>query len=688
MSTPLSPRAQLRAIALVLIAVPRCDCSNHANPLGGDGGAGDGSIPPGLNALSISPINAQLATDGIHPAQQTYTVTAHFAGGATTDVSAQATLTLGDPTIGTLVGPQFTSALTAGVSLISAQYGTTSTTTKLTVKLARTATVAPDPGLPVLPPDPGPIFTRAPNDPGRAPELIYPNDGVMLPPNLGGVEVHYRSGSMNTLFAVHFVGAALDLTVYTRCSALADGCLLNLSGSLWTALSNAGKGGDPVALSIVGTDDRGSGAGTSATFHLRFAAQPVRGGLYYWTTSNGTGILRLEFGAQGTAPQRFFPFSGGGCYGCHALSKNGLRMSLSENGQFDGRLILLDVPSETILHDADNADREQFQSWAPTSDRFVAEYGDDNPPNTDLRIRSGSTAAVLETIPIGNETSHPDWSPLGDRIIFTWVTHHYSSQRPGRCGIGYVSKTPTGWSAPMLLIQPQDGLNHYYPSFSPDGQFFVYDVSHCARSREIYGDECDADSDPSSKLHAMAANGGAAIPLDNANRPGVADGTSSDLTNSFPRWAPFVDPQRFDGSGRVMWMTFSSRRNYGLRTPGPGQNGLSSLWLWMVAIDPDRIMAGSDGSFAAFALPFQDLTTSNHIAQWAAQVVPPTPGLDGGMGCVQGDIVKCDGGSSTGGDAGQCLQPGDTCDPNQGACCSGSICSSQGGGLYVCKPKF
>ena len=43
----------------------------------------------------------------------------------------------------------------------------------------------------------------------------------------------------------------------------------------------------------------------------------------------------------------------------------------------------------------------------------------------------------------------------------------------------------------------------------------------------------------------------------------------------------------------------------------------------MAAIDPDKIADGEDGSFAAFALPFQDITTSNHIAQWTTKVVGP-----------------------------------------------------------------
>jgi len=36
--------------------------------------------------------------------------------------------------------------------------------------------------------------------------------------------------------------------------------------------------------------------------------------------------------------------------------------------------------------------------------------------------------------------------------------------------------------------------------------------------------------------------------------------------------------------------------------------------IWMVGVVPK--IGGGDPSFTAFCLPFQDITTSNHIAQW------------------------------------------------------------------------
>jgi hypothetical protein len=45
----------------------------------------------------------------------------------------------------------------------------------------------------------------------------------------------------------------------------------------------------------------------------------------------------------------------------------------------------------------------------------------------------------------------------------------------------------------------------------------------------------------------------------------------------------------------------------------------------MFAIDPDKVLAGEDGSYAPFFLPFQDLTTSNHIAEWTQHIYTDTP---------------------------------------------------------------
>ena len=60
--------------------------------------------------------------------------------------------------------------------------------------------------------------------------------------------------------------------------------------------------------------------------------------------------------------------------------------------------------------------------------------------------------------------------------------------------------------------------------------------------------------------------------------------------------------------------------------------------LWMAAFFPDR--ASGERSSPAFRLPFQDLATGNHIAQWAEIVDRQT--CDDPSDCGTGEL--CDGG--------------------------------------------
>src|SRR5690606_35808857 len=94
-------------------------------------------------------------------------------------------------------------------------------TTQLQVRVSGAITPAEDApeAQPALPADPAAHFRGTPA-PARAPILVYPNDGVLLPPNLGQLEVHFRPGAaQNTLYEVRFESAASTLTHYTRCYA-------------------------------------------------------------------------------------------------------------------------------------------------------------------------------------------------------------------------------------------------------------------------------------------------------------------------------------------------------------------------------------------------------------------------------------------------------------------------------------
>src|SRR5262249_50817292 len=145
----------------------------------------------------------------------------------------------------------------------------------------------------------------------RNPELVYPNDGVLLPPNLFEIEVHFRPGPAdNTLFEIAFANELTDVHAYARCTPVGDpidpGCLYVPTREVWTGLAETNRGAAPLSLRVKATDDAGAFVGSSGEHKLRFAPADVRGALYYWTTSQGSAVMRWNFGDTARRdPERF-----------------------------------------------------------------------------------------------------------------------------------------------------------------------------------------------------------------------------------------------------------------------------------------------------------------------------------------------------------------------------------------------
>lgn len=108
---------------------------------------------------------------------------------------------------------------------------------------------------------------------------------------------------------------------------------------------------------------------------------------------------------------------------------------------------------------------------------------------------------------------------------------------------------------------------------------------------------------PDAELWVVHRDGGEPMRL---NRATSAHG------DSWPKW----DPTLYQHRGRpLMWMTFSSRRPYGLRLDA-GERAQ----LFMTAFDPQAPEGGDAVIYPAFWLPFQEIESGNHIAQWVTSV--------------------------------------------------------------------
>lgn len=651
------PSLLLALGALLVATASGCDCGGNltTNPRrdGGEPPGDDATTPPitGLVTLRVEPADATLVVSAGAPATQSYRALGTFDDGTERDLTDLASFRLiGVPIVGAFAANVFTSTTAhGGRARVEARVNGRVGTAALRVVIRETIAVPPSGTEPALPGDPGALFGGA-DDPARAPSLVYPNDGVVLPPNLGRVEIHWLRGpATNTLFEVAFANDVTDVRAYVRCERPAgvrdDGCIWEPTGAVWTYVAETNRGGMPLEVRVRATDDAGSSVGSSEALDVRFARDALEGTIYYWTTSSGS-IVRYDFGAAAGMAERVMgpaETTSGRCVGCHAVSRDGRKIVGSVGGQNRGGVLMYDLESYTPLwnRSADDDHVLQFASFRPDGEQLAAVYGDDARGTMgiflhDVRCEGAATGTcgdVIGTIANeGREVSHPSWSPVSGRwIAFTDVGDAgATSQRPRHGAIALVETDGSTWSAPSVLVPRADGINRYNPDWAPDESFLVYSESTCPGG-DVNHRDCNADSDPSATVWAIPRAGGASVRLARAGAPGVMDEGRTELNDTFPRMAPFtfvLDTGDL-GDRSLMYVSFASTRAYGLRT-APGGNvesGGRGTYLWMAGVLPDAVARGDDPSFAAFALPFQDLETSNHIAAWTTESVG-MPGPD------------------------------------------------------------
>lgn len=541
-------------------------------------------------SIRIEPANAILRIQDSEPVSQTFLVFAVDENGDEINVTPQATLAIEMTSLGSFDGPTLTTTSNrVGRTGIIASYLDLEARVETTII---TLHVVEDPLMPDNIPE---RFEMA--QPGISPPtLVYPSSNVMVPSNLGSIEFHFLPGGTNDIFAVDFVGDLQQIRFYTYCRDVFNGCYFAPNADAWSLLLDAGRGQAPLYYSVTGIDSslQTPLASTSDSRTIGFSFYDVQGGLYYWAASSGA-VMRYDFGLAGQYPERFLDTAQTGateCVGCHALSRDGSLIAVG-----------LDIPGPAEVETYVVATRERMWNVGGALGGG-ANFFTYSPDNSALILSNGISMSMHDAqtgdhvADISTRGTMPDWSPDGQHLIYTRPVEPVQCPVPQFCSAVSVNQgelvlTDTAtWQTTDVLVPSTSEQNNYYPSFSPDSEWIVY-------NQTLMGSSYDAQD---ARIWAVHRSGGPPLQLHQASPEPGGD--------SWPKWSPFVD-EYYDG--QLMWLTFSSTRDYGLRTSMPTQ-------VWMVAFDPARANAGLDPSFAAFWLPFQNPLSSNHIAQWVEQI--------------------------------------------------------------------
>ena len=564
--------------------------------------------------LELSPANLTVTIVDGEPVVQAYQATLIGNDGSRRDVTNEARFVLDDPDYGAFSGATLeVSGHGAGPVRVSAATPGAIGDTTLSVVVQATV-VAPE-----LSPDTPALFDVAVEDPARAPHIAYPADGVIVPPNLGQLDIHWTASpaaATDDLFQVSITNPYLDIRLFTAGLDPVDPAIkfwTMIPPALWATIASARQ---RVKVAVTGTSAAAPATkGTSEIQLLDVANEDARGGVYYWSITRmaaDTGIYRYDISRPEVPPAPMFPAgtSPSPCMGCHALSRDGTKIAMTLDNP-DMRATVLEVGNrgQLIRYDQTAQQFWNFASFSADGAKLVTVF------QGAMSLRStygGAILTDLENSP-GMVATHPELAPDNSRLV--------SVEAPDGGGTvgGLIDLFATQGSlvvrtfddaantfGPITMLVPADPAQmhaNFYPSFSPDGEWILFTRT-----------TGPAYSDPSAQTWVVKADGSQPpIPLAAANLTG-------NLTSSWARWVPFA--QTFGPAQEPMYyVSFSSMRPYGVRLPA-----LATPQIWMAPFFPARARAGLDPSGPAFRLPFQDVTAGNHVAQWTEAVVTTSGG--------------------------------------------------------------
>ncbi len=538
--------------------------------------------------LSIGPPTSTLTIVNDAPVMEAFTATLTYPDGTSRDATAETHFTI-DSTFGAFDHQNLTMTVAGKTAVI----GTWVDKVAMAEVIARLKDIRIDPSLPANVGD----WFSTPEDPSHAPVVVYPAPDVAMPRNVGDFEIHWTDASANDVYEVSLHTDFTDVYAYVPGTKVTPppfpgAAYTSFLASEWEAAVAA----EPVVqFQVRGVQSANpTSVGSAPLQRVNLSNEQLLGGLYYWastSTDNIYGIFRHDMGMPGQPAQQYMTTAqtGNRCVACHVLSRDGHEMAITYDGG-DGVATMVDVGTAAAQT---SVTAWNFGTFTPDGMQFLAVH------QGTLTVLDYATQMPLATMTAAGPVSHPDLSPDGTRLVYI--------REPGGSDWNFTSgaifvrsydETTHAFGPEQALVV--DGTNNYYPSFSPDGQWILFNKD--AGNGGSY-------NNANTMLYVMKSDGSAPpIALAKLNQ-------AAGLTDSWGRWAPFAQTMGL-ASRQMYWITTSSKRDFGVRLVGAGKPQV-----WMAPFFPDAAAAGQDPSDVAFRLPFQNIASNNHIAQWTEQVV-------------------------------------------------------------------
>ena len=419
--------------------------------------------------------------------------------------------------------------------------------------------------------------------------LLYPYDNVVVPRNLQGLGFIWNDNqsSSSTVYRIRFRSTITDISVYTT-----DGQWIS-STELWEMIAASNRDGLVEVYVEAGQWDGSSLSSVRKGTSNRLVVNRLdaRGSVLYWAM-NTRAIMRLPVGA--TEAEFFWrnPGPGQNCIGCHALSEQADRLVVTHSGA-NGRFSIVDISDpetpERVV-EPNNFNTLTFKTVSPDGLYFFGTNGNQ------ASLFNVSNGVRIKDWNFDQPVAHPDWSPDGSQILLVHVNGASRSDLEFNQGeiVQYDFDIETlELQNGVVLKENNETFNYYYPAYSPDGNWIAYNRANNTAPSDQSLRMCYAA--PDAELWLMSRDGSIDIRLDNANG-------FEPMQNSYPRWGPLPDDD-------VLWLAYSSRREYPLEGPSEPQ-------IWLVGIDPSKAEQGEDPSSSPFWLPGQVIQSDNHLPVW------------------------------------------------------------------------